>query len=163
MKPKPLELFCLDVDGVMTDGSFLYSQEGKVLKRFGPEDGDALQILRQFIDIRFVTADFRGLDISRARIERDLGFPLELVPSTDRRRWLNGKCDLSRVAYMGDSFSDIPILKSVAVAIAPANASAGAKRVANFTTKSAGGEGAVAEACFYVAKIIGATPPEFEA
>ena len=34
--------FILDVDGVFTDGKFLYTKDGKVMKIFGPEDNDAL-------------------------------------------------------------------------------------------------------------------------
>ena len=51
-KPK---IFLLDVDGVMTTGEFLYSEEGKLLKIFGPDDHDALTLLKPYIDIRFIT------------------------------------------------------------------------------------------------------------
>jgi 3-deoxy-D-manno-octulosonate 8-phosphate phosphatase (KDO 8-P phosphatase) len=156
-----LAVLCLDVDGVMTDGTFLYSVEGKSHKRFGPEDGDALKILRRYVEIRFVTADHRGLGISRARIERDLGFALDLVPSAERLTWLTQRYSLERVAYMGDSFLDIEILRQVAVAISPANASPHAQSVSDFVTDSAGGAGAVAEACFYIAGRMAVEPPEF--
>ena len=46
MKPK---VFILDVDGVLTDGGFYYSSEGKVLKKFGPDDNDALKLLEPYI------------------------------------------------------------------------------------------------------------------
>ena len=48
--------FVLDVDGVMTDGKFYYSTEGKILKAFGPDDHDAL-ILNKYIHIEFITSD----------------------------------------------------------------------------------------------------------
>ena len=32
------KVFILDVDGVLTDGCFYYSIDGKVLKKFGPDD-----------------------------------------------------------------------------------------------------------------------------
>jgi 3-deoxy-D-manno-octulosonate 8-phosphate phosphatase (KDO 8-P phosphatase) len=156
-----LTVFCLDVDGVMTDGTFLYSVQGKSHKRFGPEDGDALNILQRYVEIRFVTADHRGLGISRARIERDLGFALELVPSAERLTWLTQRYPLDRVAYMGDSFLDTKILRQVAVAISPANASPHAQSVSDFVTDSGGGAGAVAEACFYIAGRMEVEPPEF--
>ena len=37
--------FVIDVDGVMTDGQFYYTAEGKVMKVFGPNDHDALLLL----------------------------------------------------------------------------------------------------------------------
>ena len=39
-------LFLLDVDGVMTTGQFLYSEEGKVFKVFGAHDHDRLNLLK---------------------------------------------------------------------------------------------------------------------
>lgn len=157
-----LEVFCLDVDGVMTDGTFLYSEQGKSHKRFGPDDGDALMVLRRFVQILFVTADHRGLDITRARIERDLGFPVHLVSATERLSWLAQRFPLEKIAYMGDSFLDTPILSGVGISIAPANASPPAKKAAAFVTNAVGGRGAVAEACFYLAKQLGFDAPEFE-
>lgn len=157
----PLDVFCIDVDGVMTDGTFFYSSKGKLLKRFGPEDGDALEVLRRYIEIRFVTADHRGLAISRARIERDLAFPLDLVPGRSRLDWLAEKYSLDRVAYMGDSFTDCGTLAAVRLGISPSNAHHFAQESSDFCTKSAGGHGAVAEACFFVAEFLGLEPPEF--
>ena len=49
------KVLILDVDGVMTTGHFLYSEDGKYLKIFGPDDNDALRLLSKFIEIRFVT------------------------------------------------------------------------------------------------------------
>ncbi len=157
-----VKLFCVDVDGVMTDGSFWYSAEGKVLKKFGPEDGDALAILNRFVSICFLTADSRGFEISEARIRKDLGFQLDLVSSKERVEWIASRAPLQSVAYMGDSFLDAPLLSKVGVSIVPANASPAAKAVASYVTRAAGGSGAVAEACFYLAKLVGVNPPEFE-
>ena len=53
-KPK---VFILDVDGVLTTGQFFYTSEGKTMKVFGPDDNDGLSLLKEFIDIRFVTGD----------------------------------------------------------------------------------------------------------
>ena len=33
---KKPSVFVLDVDGVLTDGKYYYTAEGKVMKRFGP-------------------------------------------------------------------------------------------------------------------------------
>mgnify|MGYP004004047157 FL=1 len=39
------KVFILDVDGVMTTGHFLYSEAGKQMKIFGPDDNDGLGLL----------------------------------------------------------------------------------------------------------------------
>ena len=156
-----IDFFCLDVDGVLTDGTFLYSETGKEYKRFGPEDSDALQVLSRFIRVEFVTADRRGYKISQSRIEKDMGFPVHLVGSSERLEWIAEKNDLDRTAYMGDSFVDIAILKAVAIGFAPSNAGPHAQSVADYVTSSSGGRGAVAEACFVLADKLGLEPPEF--
>ena len=38
-----IDLIVFDVDGVMTDGRFVYGREGKQTKSFGPDDADALR------------------------------------------------------------------------------------------------------------------------
>ena len=42
-----IKLFISDVDGVLTDGSMYYSENGDELKRFSTYDGMAFQILRK--------------------------------------------------------------------------------------------------------------------
>jgi 3-deoxy-D-manno-octulosonate 8-phosphate phosphatase KdsC-like HAD superfamily phosphatase len=37
--------FVFDVDGVLTDGKFTYTEIGKYSKDFGSHDGDALKML----------------------------------------------------------------------------------------------------------------------
>ena len=49
------KVLILDVDGVMTDGKFYYSDKGKVMKVFGADDNDALSLLKEYIKIIFVS------------------------------------------------------------------------------------------------------------
>lgn len=58
------EIFVFDVDGVMTDGKFYYTEKGKVMKKFGPDDNDALSLLDPFMEIRFISGDKRGFSIT---------------------------------------------------------------------------------------------------
>ena len=80
------KVFILDVDGVMTTGQFLYSKDGKVMKVFGPDDNDALNMLKPHIEIRFITADKNGLPISHKRIKEDMNFQLDLVGTIERAK-----------------------------------------------------------------------------
>lgn len=146
-KPKA---FVLDVDGVMTDGKFYYSEDGKVFKVFGADDNDALQLLASHIDIQFVTGDRRGFNISRARIERDMKMPLELVSTVKRADWISQKWDLTDVIYMGDGIFDHYVFNEVAYGIAPANSDSNCLAHADFVTQRMGGDRAVAEACLHI-------------
>ena len=141
--------FILDVDGVLTSGKFLYTNEGKVMKEFGPHDAYSLKKLKENINISFISADERGFEISKKRVI-DMGFSIELVSEDSRYNYIKDKYSLEKLIYMGDGDSDSKILKEAFIGIAPANSRPQALEVANYITKAIGGEGAVAEACDYL-------------
>ena len=88
MKKNKPTLFLLDVDGVMTNGQFIYSKNGKIQKIFGPDDHDGLSLLSEFIEIRFITGDRKGFDISKKRIVDDMHFKLDLASTVKRLDWI---------------------------------------------------------------------------
>ncbi len=143
------QAFVLDVDGVLTDGTFYYSADGKVMKKFGADDNDALSLLRPYIEIVFVTGDRRGLPISQKRIE-DMHFHLELVSTIKRIEWIKERYDPARTIYMGDGIFDHYVMREVGYSIATADADEHAKQYANYITKRTGGHRAVAEACLHI-------------
>lgn len=145
-----LTLAVFDVDGVMTDGRFWYSAAGKELKCFGADDSRALGLLRGEIEVVFVSEDHRGFPITRRRIGDDMGYQVELVPGGERLGWIAARRPLAEVAYMGDSFTDIPLLRAVGIGIAPCDAPAGALAAADLVTRRRGGDRAVAEACLHL-------------
>jgi 3-deoxy-D-manno-octulosonate 8-phosphate phosphatase (KDO 8-P phosphatase) len=147
MKPK---VFILDVDGVMTTGHFLYSQSGKVMKIFGPDDNDALSLLKGSLEVRFVTGDKKGADITRKRIQDDMGYPLDIVSTIKRINWIRDHYNPAEVIYMGDGIFDHYVMREVGYSIAPANADSNAKKSASFVTQRSGGDRAVAEACLHI-------------
>ena len=151
MKSK-INCFILDVDGVMTNGQFLYTKDGKVMKVFGPDDNDGLSLLKPFLKIHFVTQDKKGFAISKKRIVTDMKYPLNLVKTLDRVEWMKKETSLKKIIYMGDSIFDHLIFSKVGYSIAPANADPSAKKNADFVTKRNSGERAVAEACIHILK-----------
>ena len=147
---KSPKVFLVDVDGVMTNGQFAYTKEGKIMKNFGPDDHDGLSLLKNFIEIKFVTGDKSGFEITKKRIVDDMKFPLEVVSTVNRIKWISENYDLSNVIYMGDGIFDHYVFKKVGYAIAPANADKISKKFANYVTERNGGDRAVAEACLHI-------------
>ena len=143
--------FIIDVDGVMTTGQFLYSAEGKAYKIFGPHDADGLKMIKDKVNIFFITADKRGFSISKKRID-DMGFPIELVPEQDRHNYIKEKFGFDNTIFMGDGIFDAPLIKDSKFGIAPANARPEAKAAADFITPSKSAEGAVCDACLEINK-----------
>tara|TARA_Y100000310_G_C20340162_1_gene649403 strand:+ start:73 stop:630 length:558 start_codon:yes stop_codon:yes gene_type:complete len=142
----------LDVDGVFTDGTFYYTTEGKVMKKFGSDDNDALSLLKDKLYIHAISGDKRGFPVTQKRISEDMKLPLDLVSTFERIDWIRQKFDPQQTIYMGDGIFDPMVFKYVAYNIAPANAFCETKQLANFVTQSSGSHGAVAEACLHILK-----------
>lgn len=146
-------LFLLDVDGVMTTGQFLYSEEGKVFKVFGAHDHDGLNLLKEKLDVKFITADKKGFQISKKRISDEMGYELDLVSEKDRFKYIEDLFGFENLIYMGDGYHDSKIIKACMYGIAPNNARKEAKIVAEYVTESNSGEGAVLDACLHIIKV----------
>ena len=146
------KVFILDVDGVMTTGQSLYSEAGKQMKVFGPDDNDGLRLLNPYLKIRFLTGDRKGLPITTKRIKEDMKFDLDLVSTIKRIEWIKEHYNPKEVIYMGDGIFDHYVFKKIGYAIATANADPLAIENADYVTKRAGGERAVAEACLHILK-----------
>jgi len=144
-----IENFILDVDGVLNDGVIYWGVEGKPFKAFGNYDHDGLKMLKDKLNIQFISADRAGWDISKSRIVDHMGFELTLVPEATRFEFVKG-FDFSKTIYMGDGYYDAAVLDAVFYGIAPAQARIEARKAANFVTPSAGGHGAVMDACMHI-------------
>lgn len=147
MVPK---IFIMDVDGVLTDGTFYYSEKGKMVKKFGADDNDALSLLKPYIKIIFVTGDRRGYPISAKRIVEDMHMDLELVSTIKRIDWIRERFNPDEVIYMGDGIFDHYVMKAVGYAISVANGDENAKEYADYVTKRSGAHRAVAEASLHI-------------
>lgn len=147
---KNFKNFIFDVDGVFTDGSFYYSENGKILKKFGDADNDALSLISDKLHIEMITGDKRGFPISEKRIKNDMGYPISLVSTFERIDWIKKRFDPKETIYMGDGIYDPLVFREVGYSIAPQNAFINTKEYADYITQSKGGQGAVAEAIIHV-------------
>tara|TARA_B100000963_G_C22347994_1_gene545960 strand:- start:75 stop:578 length:504 start_codon:yes stop_codon:yes gene_type:complete len=148
-KPKCL---IVDVDGVLTSGHMIYSENGKKYKLFGPDDSDALKIIDKFLKVIFITADKRGYKISKKRIYDDMKMNLLLVSNIDRLKILSKKFNLKECIFIGDGIFDHFTMKKSGYSITMADSLDHVKKNANFITKRRGGNRAVAEATLHILK-----------
>ena len=71
-KAESIRLLLLDVDGVLTDGSLLYTEEGVEAKAFNTQDGLGIRLVQRCkIDVGIITA--RNSNLVQRRAE-ELGF-----------------------------------------------------------------------------------------
>jgi len=143
--------FILDVDGVLTTGHSIYDKNGKAYKIFGPHDNDGLKILKDMIEISFISADKRGFEITKKRIT-DMGFSVELVGEKERKEYFIKK-NSKEIIFMGDGYFDSLVMDIVGYSIAPKNARKEAIQSADYVTPSRSGEGAVLDACLHIEEV----------
>ncbi|MGA2040299.1 MAG: HAD hydrolase family protein [Bryobacteraceae bacterium] len=147
-----IQLLLMDVDGVLTNGR-LYNvpnPEGKMVetKGFDSQDGIGLQWLSwKGIKTGVISGRQSPATEERAR-QCKMSYVyqghIEKIPIL-QEILADAKIDASQVAYIGDDFTDIVIMRRVGLAIATANAREEVKRAAHHITKVPGGEGAVRE------------------
>ena len=148
--------FILDVDGVMTDGKLYWDAMGqKPFKAFGTYDTDGLKVLREYIDIQFISADTVGFDVTASRVRDYLGFPLTIVKEHERLQWVLSQGNPSETIFMGDGPHDAAVLRAVGFGIAPSQAYITAIQAADYVTQQAGGSGAVMAACVMIMNKMG--------
>jgi len=143
--------FILDVDGVMSTGQYLYDSNGKTYKIFGPHDTNGLDLIRNKINISFISSDKSGFPISKKKIS-DMNFNIELVEESERYTHIEKKYGFKDTIFMGDGIFDAPIIKACKFGIAPASARIEAKEAADHVTSSRAAEGAVCDACIIINK-----------
>ena len=148
-----VKLLLMDVDGVLTDGRIynIPDPEGKMVetKGFDSQDGIGLHWL-SWKGIR--TGVISGRD-SPATVERarqcNMTYVyqghIEKIPILEEILAKAG-VDRSEVAYIGDDFTDVVIMRRVGFAVATANARPEVKAAAHYVTRAPGGDGAVREA-----------------
>ncbi len=152
---KDIRLLLLDVDGVMTDGGIIYDAHGTETKVFNVKDGHGIKMLqRQGIEVGIITGRTSLVVELRARelgIELVYQGSLKKLESYDDVKRRTGLDD-SQIAYVGDDVIDVPVMRRVAFAAAPADALPEAVAVAHYITTRDGGRGAVREVCDMILK-----------
>jgi 3-deoxy-D-manno-octulosonate 8-phosphate phosphatase (KDO 8-P phosphatase) len=148
-----VRLLAMDVDGVLTDGSIVWSarpQGGPLLesKSFSVKDGLGLTLARVAgLQIAWITGRTSGV-VERRAVE--LGV-------TELHQWARNKrlvleeikgrhaLPAAAVAFIGDDLNDAPAFKASGLRIAVADAAAEVREQADWVTVASGGHGAVRE------------------
>lgn len=154
-----IDALVMDVDGVLTDGTFVFSSSGEESKRFSFEDvmglsraqragitlglisGEDSVLVNRFaqkLNIVNVTKGCKEKGLALLDFSMRTGIPLE------------------RTAYLGDDVNDLPALALAGVSVAPANAQPQVKAAVSLILDRSGGQGAVRQ---FVEMILAVRPP----
>ena len=150
-----IRLLVLDVDGVLTDGTFVLSGEGEQgeLKAFHARDGLGLRFLMDAgIQVAFLTG---RSSVVVARRARELGIAHVIQGRSDKVKAmdeLREELGLERdeIAFMGDDLVDVPAMRAAGLGAAPADAQPDTRAAATWVAQSNGGRGAVRELCEHI-------------
>lgn len=148
----------LDVDGVLTDGSLTFDEDGREWKTFDVKDGMGLVLLRD-LGYRIGVISSRRSKVVSARC-RDLRIPEEAI--------LQGELDKagafdrlaswwaispSELVAVGDDLPDLGMMRRAGVAACPSDAISIVKDAAALRLTKAGGCGAVRELCDLILEV----------
>lgn len=152
-KAARVTLLLLDVDGVLTDGGIVYDDRGREIKRFHVRDGHGIKMLqRAGVAVGIITGRTSGVVTIRAK---ELGISLVRQGAADKvaawREILAARGESPEAtAYVGDDIVDIPLMKTVGFAAAPADAEPYVLEAADFVSSRTGGHGAVREVVEFI-------------
>ena len=144
------KLLLLDVDGVLTDAKIILDSEGREVKHFCVRDGLGIKLLQQIgIEVGILSSRLSAPVEHRARelgIQLIIQGELNKFELYERIKHAKGLED-EDIAYMGDDWIDLPVLKSVGLAVTVPDAWPPVKNFVHYVTRCKGGQGAVREVC----------------
>lgn len=145
---EPITCILSDVDGVMTDGRIVYDNQCVETKRFHVRDGVAIKAwMKSGFDFGILTArsseivTHRAAELGIKHVQQ--GYEDKLPAAMSMMSVLGVKPE--QVCYIGDDLPDIPVMRRVGLAVAPADAAFDAQEAAGWIMRSKGGEGALRE------------------
>jgi 3-deoxy-D-manno-octulosonate 8-phosphate phosphatase (KDO 8-P phosphatase) len=155
-----------DVDGIFTDGSVYFSDNGVNITKFNVHDGMGCILLKEAgIELLILTARHSDAVIKRFK---DLGIDKIFTKVLKKRDFIKEyskahNLTKKELAMMGDDLQDLAAIDEVGVFFTTPNAIDIVKDSADFITKRSGGDGAVREICDLIIRSKGSSSSlEFE-
>lgn len=138
----------LDIDGVLTDGTFWWDANNAESKRFSFRDVMGIsRAARGGMLFALVSGEANGI-VDRYAAKMGIAFVSQGCKdkaAAVRQFSSQHALDLEQVCFMGDDINDLEAMAIVGFSAAPADAHESALEAANLVTKNPGGRGAVRE------------------
>ncbi len=145
-----VQLMVFDVDGVLTDGTLWYGDNGEVVKRFHALDGQGIRLLGAGgISVALITArdgafvTRRAADLGIADVQQSVHDKLTALTALAHKRGVS----LDNVGFMGDDINDLAALRQAGFAVTVPGAPAYVAQATHWVTEKGGGNGAARECC----------------
>jgi 3-deoxy-D-manno-octulosonate 8-phosphate phosphatase (KDO 8-P phosphatase) len=153
-----IQLLLLDVDGVLTDGSVVYADDGTELKRFHVRDGSGLKFWHAAGKRSAIVSGRSSRAVERRAAELGIAPVLqgrpEKLPAFEAVLAATGLRP-EQVCAVGDDLPDLPVMRRAGLAVAVADACPEVQAAAHHVTAAPGGRGAVRDAVEWLLKLRG--------
>lgn len=149
-RARRVRLAIFDVDGVLTDGTLLLAARGEAAKAFNILDGLGMKMLAQSGVQLALLSGRKSAIVSRRAKETGVTHVLQGIDDKlAAYRALLARLHLTeeQTSFMGDDLPDLPVLRRCGLALSVPNAPQVVRDNVHHVTASAGGHGAVREAC----------------
>nr|WP_102031392.1 3-deoxy-manno-octulosonate-8-phosphatase KdsC [Candidatus Photodesmus katoptron] len=147
---KQIELLVCDIDGVFSNGLIYMSNNFEEIKTFHARDGYGVKLLMNIgVEIAIITTrqskivEERMKDLGIVHVYQGRDNKLETYQSICKKLNL----DSTKIGYVGDDLTDLPVMQKVALSICVADGHPLLAKHANYITKMKGGYGAIREVC----------------
>ena len=136
-KAQNIRMMILDVDGVLTNGTIVYTDAGEEYKRFNTQDGLGIRLLlREGIRVALISGrdskavSRRAEDLELTDVYQGIGDKVAVFKTLQNTTNIPPE----QVCFVGDDLVDLPLLLRVGFAVAVANAVEEVKQHADYVT-----------------------------
>jgi 3-deoxy-D-manno-octulosonate 8-phosphate phosphatase (KDO 8-P phosphatase) len=145
---RALKLILTDVDGVMTDGTFLLLPDGTEARSFHVRDGLGI-VLAQRAGLRTglvtgkssASVERRAAELRMDVVRQGVADKLSCLRQILKSEGLT----MDEVAFIGDDLNDLPVIQEVGLSATPADAPFELRSAAFMVTDAPGGRGCLRE------------------
>ena len=145
---KHIKLIISDVDGVLSDGKIYMTEHGDEIKSFNAKDGYGIvSVIKQGIEFAVITGRSSTL-LAKRMADLKVKYVYQAVTDkVEKYREMIQQLGLvpEETLYIGDDVIDLPLLGSVGISVAVADAHPLLLGQVDLVTKNIGGSGAVRE------------------
>lgn len=152
----PIRTFVFDVDGVLTDGNLMLTEDGHMLRSMNIKDGYAIQLaIKKGYRVWIISGG--KSDAVRLRLNKlgvkEIHTGIESKKEILHDIVLASNSEYQSVLYMGDDIPDYAAMKVCGLPCCPADAVPEIKQIAKYISPVAGGKGCVRDVIEKVLKL----------
>ena len=143
-----IKAIALDIDGVLTDGAFIWGPNGEEFKKFSFLDVMGISLGKKAgLIFAFISGENNSLidRLAKKMAIEDIYRGCKDKAATLRDFAQKHNLELAQVCFMGDDVNDLPAMELAEIPAAPASAHESVRSKATVVTQHTGRQGAVRE------------------